>query len=84
MTEDEADLKLLSLATAKGKFALDVLYVPSSLEEQLAIERGQEQEWFRLVDVSQVAAAPRRLFRVFILTPAGWARLRKLKGDPSH
>lgn len=82
---DEADFRLLSLASDKRKFAIQVGYVPSP-EIQFAFERGIDNEWFTLVDVSSVAAAPGRLMRLFRLTDAGMKRLaevRHIGGAPS-
>jgi hypothetical protein len=78
MSDDEADAEILALATADtGKFAIAVTYtLPEPL--QLAFERGLVKEWYRLIDVAFVAAAPQHLCRVFTLTDAGRERLRAL------
>ena len=79
MSEDEADAEILSLATEDtGKFAIGVGY-PLPEPMQLALERGMQNEWFRLVDVSFVEAAPTHLCRIFLLTAAGRWRRSQLK-----
>jgi len=70
---DESDFALLNLANEKGKFGLQ-LGVRLTEQEHEAFERGIENEWFRLVDVSTIAHAE-GIFRVFKLTEAGLARL---------
>jgi len=85
MTNDEADLAILSLANEKLKFALEIGRPAFEGTEdaylQLALERGIDGEWFTLVDVSPVAEFPGRLFRIFRLTDAGVARLKQLKAE---
>lgn len=77
-TDEEADFALLSFANEKGKFWLQVGCMPDQ-HLQLALERGIDKEWFRLGDISPIAMYPRKLFRLFYLTPNGWARLRELQ-----
>lgn len=75
ITDDEADLALLSLASDKRKFAIPVIQ-PMPDHMQFALERGMEQDWFRLIDVTAIAEGPPgRVFRIFRLTDAGMARL---------
>lgn len=78
VTNDDADLELLSLANEKGKFAIELGY---RLEphKQYALERGIDAEWFRIVDVSPIAVSPGRLMRIFKLTEQGKERLAALK-----
>jgi len=77
-SDDEADWRLLGLANGKGKFAIHLGLV-LDLDDQVAFERGIDREWFRLVDVSPVAAVSgRSLLRVFRLTQAGRARRAEL------
>lgn len=78
-TFDEAELRLLSLANEKGKFAI-LVGLPLGQAMQDAFERGIDNEWFALVDVGMVAAAgPGRLMRVFRLTQAGQERRAELR-----
>lgn len=77
MTQDErADLDLLNVANEKRKFAIQLS--PGVLPEalQLAFERGIDQNWFDLVDVTvlPMQTGDLRLMRVFRLTDAGLAR----------
>jgi hypothetical protein len=81
VTDEQADLELLSLANEKGKFALQLGLTPEE-PLQYAFERGIDGEWFTLVDVSTVAIYPHAgLFRCFRLTEKGWARLRELRAS---
>lgn len=80
MTNDEADRKLLGLANEKHKFALEIGHL--DVDMQFALERGIDNEWFTLVDVSRLAARP-GVFRIFRLTDAGVRRLADLP-DPAH
>jgi hypothetical protein len=81
MTEQEADYKVLSLATEDTfKFALGITMIMNE-PMQLAFERGLGRDWFRLIDVSPVSAARGQVCRVFKLTDAGRARLAELKGE---
>jgi hypothetical protein len=82
MTSDEAELKILSLANDKRKFAISVGYMWSA-EEQAAFERGIDHEWWTLVDLSRVAtpAAMGAVMRIFRLTDAGLARLAVLRRE---
>jgi hypothetical protein len=78
VTNDAADHELLKLANEKGKFALQL---GLELEDYLqsAFERGIDQEWFTLVDLSEIAEAPQAgLMRVFRLTESGRKRLDTL------
>lgn len=76
---DAADLRLLKLANEKGKFAIEVGF-PMDQDLQGAFERGIDNDWFTLVDLSPVACAPMGcLMRVFKLTAAGRYRLQALK-----
>lgn len=79
MTDAEADLKVLGLANQKRKFAISVTYVWSEAE-QSAFERGIDNEWFTLVDLSFIATPVGRgqLMRIFRLTDAGMSRLAEL------
>lgn len=83
MTEDEAELSVLKLATPDtGKFGISVT-IDWSLDQQHALERLQLADHVRLIDVSFVSTPEARgqLMRVFLLTTAGWHRFRVLKGD---
>lgn len=79
VTFDEADETLLSLANERGKFALSVGPMPAYIQE--AFERGIDNQWFTLVDVGPVSAAPGHLMRVFRLTPAGVLRLADIRNE---
>lgn len=84
MTDDEeAELRLLSLSNHKRKFAIQVGLNPGGEHgtdaDQLALERGIDEEWFTLVDISTVTAAGRPVpMRVFRLTEKGLVRLADL------
>ena len=73
--DPEADLRLLSLANEKRKFAIQIGY-PMDADLQFAFERGIDNEWFTLVDISHVASAvgagtqSRRLLAAGILISA--------------
>lgn len=76
--EEIADMALLGLANEKHKFGIELGYMPKARVD--AFERGIDNEWFTLVDLSAgVGAAPGRVLRVFRLTEAGRARLLLLK-----
>jgi hypothetical protein len=79
MSPDAADRRLLSMASDKRKFALE-FGQPVDPDLRASFERGIDEEWFTLVDVSFVATAGRRLMRVFRLTNAGMVRLERLAG----
>lgn len=74
---DLADFEILRLASDKRKFAIALDY-PLDQRRQDALERGQEHEWFRLIDVTRVEAGRGQVLRVFRLTDAGIARLAAL------
>jgi hypothetical protein len=76
-SDEDAEIRLLSLANHKRKFALE-LGLPMSALQQGAFERGIDNEWFTLVDVASIAFAPGRVMRVFRLTEAGFKRLAEL------
>jgi len=79
-TEISADFWLLSLANAQRKFAIQIGY-DLTPEQQAAFERGIDNHWFDLVDVSPVSEAPKSIImRIFRLTDAGVARLEELTG----
>lgn len=75
---DQADYDLLSMANERGKFGLDIQGI-DDVNLQYALERGIDEDWFTLVDVSFVANMPGVLMRVFKLTPLGRQRLNLLK-----
>lgn len=75
--EEQADFELLSLASEKGKFGLQLDY-PANESEQMAFERGIDNEWFIFVDLARIEAKP-GLFRIFKLREAGRFRLITLK-----
>lgn len=77
MTNDEADFRLLSLANEKRKFGIAVgLKIDPAL--QFALERGIDNEWFTLVDISATAICPSQVLRIFRLTDAGLKRLAEV------
>jgi hypothetical protein len=76
--EDDNDFAILSLANHKRKFGIEIRYTGFSPGEREAFERGIDNEWFTLVDISPVAVARDRLLRVFRLTDSGLARLSEL------
>jgi len=73
----KAERELLALANEKGKFALQLGFVLTP-ELQFAFERGIDEHWFDLVDLSAIAHAQRVVMRVFRLTEKGWQRRREL------
>ena len=76
--EDKADLTVLSRANEKRKFGI-ALGARLGQEVVDAFERGIDNQWFTLVDVSPIAAAE-GVYRLFRLTDAGVARLAELSG----
>lgn len=78
ISDDRADLELLSMANEKGKFGLDLRGIDDP-NLQHALERGIDQDLFTLVDISFVAMLPLVLMRVFKLTPKGRRRLAELR-----
>jgi len=77
---DVADYALMRIANEKRKFAIELAgYVMSPMMAE-AFERGIDEEWFTLVDVSaHLQAAPGRVMKVFRLTDKGWLRLCVLR-----
>ena len=80
-TIEEDDLRLLSLANEKGKFAIP-LTAALHESDQGALERAFDNDWVALIDVSAIAAMPGRLMRIFRLTDAGKQRLASLSPPP--
>lgn len=81
MTDDErAELEVLSLSNEKHKFAIELGFDDWEPRLQYAFERGIDNQWFTLVDISFVAASPRftRMLRVFRLTDEGVKHLKRL------
>jgi hypothetical protein len=78
VNKDDADFAILSLANHKRKFGIELFYTGFTPEEREAFERGIDNEWFTLVDISPVAAARDRMLRVFRLTDSGLVRLSEL------
>ena len=76
-SDEEAEIQLLSSANHRGKFAIELGHVLPPAQ-QIAFERGIDNQWFTLVDVAPLAVTPDRLTRVFRLTEAGWHRLDHL------
>lgn len=78
---DKAELyefELLKMASEKSKFAIALSY-KSTPEQQLALERLQDKEWVKLIDVSPLAYGPPGvIFRVFKVQPEAlnWYRAR--------
>jgi hypothetical protein len=68
--QGKAILSILGLANEKGKFAIAV---GLALDEtrQTVLERGMDEDWFRLIDVTPLTVAPTYCNRVFKLTPTG-------------
>lgn len=78
-SQDDADLLLLGLANEKSKFAIQIGY-PFTQEAQEAFERGIDNDWFTLVDISDLANAPNgAVCRIFKLTTQGKRRLDDLR-----
>ncbi len=80
MTQVEAELSLLSLANEKDKFAIQLGVVLEPAVQQ-ALERGIDQDWFTLVDISTIAEYPGIYFRLFRLTDKGHYRRAVLRGE---
>jgi hypothetical protein len=75
--EERAELSLLQLASEKGKFAISIGHRLSN-ERQFALERLQERDWIRLIDVTPITTAgPRDLLRVFMLNAPALAFLKR-------
>jgi hypothetical protein len=72
MTPEQAKeiLAILDLANENGKFAIAV-GLDIGPGKQITLERGMNEDWFRLIDVTPINAAPGQLCRVFKLTPTG-------------
>ena len=98
MTKEQiCDLRLLELANDKGKFAIEVGYqwttivikpgdpITTSQDMQDAFERGIDNEWFTLVDLSPIQTHdpmyPNRICRVFKLAINGSRRKEYLRND---
>lgn len=80
MSDTAAELRLLSMADEKHRFAIEMNYQFNEAL-QAAFERGIDEQWFTLVDVSQMAdghIGP-GYFRVFRLTDAGLNKLKLLR-----
>lgn len=70
------ELVVFELANEKGKFAIGVEYpIP---EIQWALERGFDEDWWRLIDVCVVTHSQGQMVRVFRLTDAGRVRFAEL------
>lgn len=75
--EEEADIRLLSMANYKNKFAVELGFRLTE-GQQDSLERGIDNQWFTLVDVTPIESAPGRVMRIFRLTEAGVKRLAEL------
>lgn len=84
ITDDEADLELLGLASNLRKFGIPMdVAMPEPLVR--AFERGIDRQWFTLVDITfRSEALPGRPLKVFRLTDAGMLRLAELGKDLSQ
>lgn len=77
---EDGEFRLLSLANNdRRKFAIQMGYgMDKALQE--AFERGIDEQWFTLVDVSPIHAAPDgRVMRIFRLTDSGFQHFARLK-----
>lgn len=77
MTNDEADLIVLSRANEQGKFAVP-LDATADKDIWAAFERGIDNDWYRLIDVAPISAMEGRMARIFRLTDAGRERLKQV------
>ena len=78
MIPDEADFHVLSLANKKRKFAVP-LGARVAQDIQDAIERGFDNQWFQLIDLSTMnEGGVGVIYRIFRLTDAGLDRLAEL------
>lgn len=77
ISDDEADFRLLSVADRKRKFVVQLGHVLES-EFQCALDRGIDNNWFILLDVTTAIDLPGKIFRVFRLTASGERRLNEL------
>ena len=78
-TDEECDWDILRRANDKGKFAIELGMVMCD-HLQFAFERGIDNSWWMLADLSFIAEYPsRNPMRIFKLTPAGEARRAELE-----
>ena len=78
MTPEEAEWNIFKRANSAGKFAIPIGAVPDDPAVQKALERGFDEEWYALIDVSPIAELP-GIFRVYRLTPKGQRRKAALR-----
>ena len=78
MTEEEqAENTFLALANERGKFAIGVNYAFRDEQHQFALERLQEREWIRLIDISTISGSEGQVCRIFLLTKAAYDWLKE-------
>jgi hypothetical protein len=83
-TEDHYDFEILRLANENGKFAIPFNYEINKGKKDYtglvqAIERGIDNNWFFLIDISPLMWDPSRIYRIYRLTPEGKSRKLQLE-----
>lgn len=58
--------EIIKLANDKGKFAIEL---GATIDHQDGLESLLLRRWVTLIDVSPTSLFPRKLFRVFLLSP---------------
>lgn len=87
-TDEECDWDILRRANDKGKFAIELGQVMCD-HLQAAFERGINNSWWTMVDLSFIAEYPSRSpMRIFKLTTFGESRRaqleKKFSKAPTH
>lgn len=79
---EQATLEILQMAHDQhARFALQIGFMFDTPIKNHAFETGMNEELWRLYDISPVSAAPTGVvFRIFILTDKGRAKLAELEG----
>ena len=83
MSAEQAELQLLSMKSERNKIAIQLGLIPDQ-ETQDALERCMENDWVRLIDVTTLPRFSAGIFRIFLVTDMGLARLSVLKGDKQN
>lgn len=78
-SEEECDWEILKLANEKGKFGIELGVIPCE-HIQAAFERGIDNNWWIMVDLTFLPSHPsRNPLRLFKLTNFGEARRATLQ-----
>jgi hypothetical protein len=88
MTDDDYDYEILKLANENGKFAIPFDFEINRLIKEItpllqAFERGIDNNWFTLIDISPLMWDPSRIYRIYRLTPEGKSRKLQLENARS-